>query len=130
MDEQWALEQLRRFIDLTRLIQPSSNGGIVYMGDFASPAGSKAEIVASAQVVEKILDRVLPRWRTQIKEDKKGRWQQHREAALRAVVELEQAAEIEAKLGEYAPMLNAASFHPWAWESARSLWESGHYREA
>lgn len=130
MDEEWAIQQLRKFIELTHLVQPQSTPGIVLMGDFASPVGSKAEIVASAQVVEKILDRVLPRWRTDIKEDKKGRWQQHREAAQRATVELEQRAELEARLGENAPSLNAAALHPWAWQSARSLWESGHFREA
>jgi len=130
MDEAWALEKLRHFIELTRLQQPQSGGGIVYMGDFASPVGSKADIVASAHVVEKILDRVLPRWRTEIKIDKKGRWQQHREAAQRSIVELEQQAEIASKLGDDSPALSAAGFHPWAWEGARSLWQSGHFREA
>lgn len=103
---------------------------MAFIGDFATPIGSRADIVASAQIVEKILDRVLPRWRTDIKEDKNGRWQQHREAAQRAVVELEQRAEIEAKLGDNAPTLNAGALHPWVWEAARSLWQSGHYREA
>lgn len=130
MDEEWALEQLSKFVGLTRLVQPQSSPGVVLMGDFASPVGSKAEIVASAQVVEKILDRVLPRWRTDIKEDKKGRWQQHREAAQRATVELEQRAELAAKLGDDSPALSASGFHPWAWEGARSLWQSSHYREA
>jgi hypothetical protein len=130
MDEPWALDQLRHFIDLTQLVQPPSNGGVIFMGDFASPVGSKADNIASAQISEKILDRVLPRWKTDIREDKKGRWQQHREAAQRAVVELEQAAELAVRLGDNAPSLDAAGLHPWAWQSARSLWESGHLREA
>lgn len=130
MDEEWALTQLRGFIGLTRLVQPSSGGGVVYMGDFASPVGSKADIVAAAQIVEKILDRVLPRWRSDVRVDKKGRWQQHREAAQRAVVEIESRAELAAKLGDNAPNLNAGGFHPWVWDSAKSLWQSGHFREA
>lgn len=130
MDEEWALEQLRHLVDLTRLVQPRNGGGMVFIGDHASPVGSRADIVASAQVVEQILERVLPRWRTEIPADEKGRWQQHREAAQRAIVVIESRAELAAKLGDNAPTLNAAGLHPWAWEAARSLWQSGHFREA
>lgn len=48
MDEEWALTQLRGFIELTHLVQPQSEGGVVFMGDFASPAESKANIVAAS----------------------------------------------------------------------------------
>ena len=130
MDEAWAIEQLEQFIALTRLQQPSSDGGVIFLGDHASPVGSKAEIVASAQIVEKIIDRVLPQWRSDISVDKRGRWQQHRQAAQRALVELRQGAEIAARLGDNAPTFTASSLHPWVWEGARSLWQSGHYREA
>ncbi|MEO6116740.1 MAG: TIGR02391 family protein [Pseudolysinimonas sp.] len=130
MDETWAIEQLKHFVDLTRLEQPKSGGGVVYMGDFASPVGARADIVASAQVVEQILDRVLPRWRADIEDDGKGRWWQHREAAQRAIVELENRAELATRLGDNAPTISAAALHPWVWDSARSLWQSGHYREA
>lgn len=54
MDDNWAIEQLRHFIELTRLQQPRSDGGVVYMGDFAAPVGSRSEIVAS--------DYVNPSW--------------------------------------------------------------------
>ena len=130
MDEVWALAKLRKFVGLTQLAQPRSSGGIVYVGDHASPVAARAAIVASAQVVEKIIDRVLPRWRTDIREDKRGRWQQHREAAQRSIVELELRAELEQKLGDSAPSLNAAALQPWVWQAAKSLWESGHYRES
>lgn len=99
------------------------------MGDFASPVGSQSDIVASAQIVEKILDRVVPDWR-QITERKPGRWERHREGAQRALVELQRSTEIAEKLGENAPRLSAAAMHPWIWESARSLWQSGHFVEA
>jgi hypothetical protein len=129
MDEPWAMQQLRHFIDLTQLVQPSSGGGIAYMGDFAAPIGSRNDIVASAQVAEKILDRLIPDWK-QISERKPGRWERHREGAQRALVELERSAEIAEKLGENAPQLSAAAMHPWIWEAARSLWQSRHFREA
>lgn len=86
--------------------------------------------MSAAQVVEKILDRVVRDWRTSIPEDTRKRWGQHREAAQRAITEIERAAEIREKLGDSAPSVSASGFHPWAWEGARSLWSSGHYREA
>ena len=38
MDTDWALSELRKFIELTTLRQPSSDGGIVFLGDFADRA--------------------------------------------------------------------------------------------
>lgn len=130
MDTEWALTELRKFIDLTRLEQPESGGGVVFMGDFASPVGSRSEIVSAAQVVEKILDRVVPQWSTEIQDDGKKRWAQHREAAQRAVTEIERQDEIAERLGDNAPSISASGLHSWAWGGARSLWQSGHYREA
>lgn len=81
-------------------------------------------------MVEQILDRVLRGWRESVPLDPHNRWQQERQAAQRAIVQLERAAEIREKLGDDAPQLDAAQMHPWVWEGARSLWQSGHYREA
>lgn len=130
MDVEWALSELRKFIELTTLRQPSSDEGILYMGDFASPVGRSSDIIAAAQVVEKILDRVLPRWGTEVPDDGKKRWARHRQAAIRAVTELERQAEVAERLGDNAPTISAAGLHAWVWEAARSLWQSGHYREA
>lgn len=130
MDEKWAIAQLQEFIDLTLLRQPSSQGGIVYLGDFASPVGNHDEIVQRAHVVEQILDRCIPTWRTTIEDDGKKRWSQHREAAQRAKVQLEKKNELAELLGENAPTLSASGMHPWAWQPAKSLWESGHLLEA
>lgn len=130
MDVEWALEELRRFIGLTKLRQPASGRGVVFMGDFASPVGRNADIVAAAQVVEQILDRVLPRWRTEVPDDGKERWVRHHQAAIRAVTALERQTELAERLGDNAPSISAADLHPWIWSAARSLWQSGHYREA
>lgn len=98
-----------------------------------SNRGGGAEIVASAQVVEQILDRVLPRWRTEVPDDRNesvNRWCQHREAAQRADAVLLRDAEVRERLGDDAPQLSAAGMHRWVWDGARSLWRSGHFREA
>lgn len=110
---------------MTALVE-RSNGYIVYDANVGEPA----VVVASAQIAEKIIDRVLPRWRSDIPKDPAGLWQQHREAAIRAVSELRSRDEVATKLGDDAPDMNAAAMHPWAWEAARSLWQSGHFREA
>ena len=125
MNTEWAIEQLDQFIHQTELVpHPSPN----VIGSF--PRGSEEDIVAQAQVVEKIFVRVLPAWRSEVADDKYHRWGQHREAAVRARAQLVREQEISENLGENAPELSAAELHPWVWSGAKSLWQSGHYREA
>lgn len=45
-------------------------------------------------------------------------------------MQLRDGEELAARLGDNAPVLSASNLHPWVWEGARSLWQSGHYREA
>ncbi|MEU9100023.1 TIGR02391 family protein [Streptomyces sp. NPDC048361] len=92
--------------------------------------GTQPEIVASAQIVEQILDRVLPGWRSGVPVNKANRWLQRREAAKRADVVLVRQAEVRENLGENAPQISAAAMHPWVWDGAKALWRSGHFREA
>lgn len=131
MDRDWALDELHAFIKLTTLYwPPQGSSDVIFLGDNRTTQGNNDQIVAAAQVVEQILNRVIPRWQLSVPKDLKHRWEQHREAAQRAVTVLERAAEIDEKLGDAAPALSASGFHPWAWEGARSLWSSGHLREA
>ncbi len=128
MDTEWALRELRRFVEMTKLTNPEPVPGFI---DFSLyPQGDEDVIAIEVQVVEQILDRVLPRWRTTVPEDDSGKWQQHRQAAQRAIAQLERQEELREKLGDNAPTLDAGRMHPWAWEGARSLWQSGHFREA
>lgn len=50
--------------------------------------------------------------------------------AVQSLALLDDAEEIEINLGTPGPRLEASEFHPWVWQAARSLWETGHYREA
>lgn len=131
IDREWALGELRRFVVLTTLVPPpplGPRGG--YVGDARRPRAERDEIVTAAHVAEQILDRVVSTWRKSIPPDERGRWQQHREAAQRAIVQLERAAEVQTRLGDDAPQLSAGHLHPWVWQGARSMWQSGHYRQA
>jgi uncharacterized protein (TIGR02391 family) len=130
MDSDWVIQQLNSFIGLTELYRPSDPPGVAIIGDTRRPHAGNDAIIAAAEVVEPILDRVLPRWREDLPEDASGRWQQHREAAIRAKTRLERQEELAQRLGENAPTINAAQLHPWVWAGAKSLWQSGHYREA
>lgn len=129
MDVAWACEELEVFLDRAELGEPESWHTFTPVTNRA-PSSKIEEI---APIIERILDRVLPQWRTQIPDDRNetvNRWCQHLEAARRAKALLEREDELNQKLGEQAPQLNAASLHPWIWDGARSLWNSGHYREA
>ncbi|MGW1279282.1 TIGR02391 family protein [Streptomyces tsukubensis] len=130
----WARNELKVFLELAELHRPPQpGGGMVVISSSMSNRGSLAEIVKQAQVVEQILARVLPNWRTEISDERSkrvNRWCQHIEAAQRADAVLHREAEIRENLGDNAPQLSAAALHPWVWEGARALWQSGHFREA
>ncbi|MFF7199138.1 TIGR02391 family protein [Streptomyces sp. NPDC088197] len=133
IDIEWARGELASFLELTELYRPPDPPNVVNFTSRLSNRGGGAEIVASAQVVEQILDRVLPRWRTEVPDDRNksvNRWCQHREAAQRADAVLLRDAEVRERLGDDAPQLSAAAMHRWVWDGARSLWRSGHFREA
>lgn len=129
MNAEWAIEQLDDFIRATTVTYvpspPSSIGFHSY-----ETVNTEDEIVKRAQIVERILERVVPGWRSEIKKKDRQKWSVHYEASIRAREEISRAEEVKENLDEYAPDLSAAQFHPWIWEGAKSLWQSGHYREA
>ena len=133
VNREWATEQLDAFLRLTELYRPPDPPHVVNLTAHMSTRGAQHEIVASAQVVEQILDRVLPGWRTEVPADRNksvNRWYQHREAAERARAALAREDEVRRNLGDDAPRLSASRLHPWIWDGARALWQSDHYREA
>jgi uncharacterized protein (TIGR02391 family) len=127
MNTEWALKELEKFIDQT-VMRNASGGGLIATRNVT--AAPDAEVTQQAQVVEQILDRVIPGWSSRYNETRNNRWTGHREAAIRAREALLRKQELDENLGENAPELSAAELHPWVWSGARSLWQSGHYREA
>jgi hypothetical protein len=128
MDVQWAIWELKQFVEMTALKTEPRTG--LLTGTRSATVAASAEIVPAAQVVEQILDRVVSGWRSSIAANVGYRWAQMREASQRAIAQLERADEIAEKLGEAGPNLRAGALHPWVWESARSLWQSGYYTQA
>jgi len=128
MNHEWAIAELDKFIKMT-VMRNGSGDGFITTSDYT--AAPDAEVAQQAQIVEKVLIRVIPDWRTEITgKMANNRWARHREAAIRAREELVRAEEVRENLGENAPDLSAADLHPWIWSGAKSLWQSGHYREA
>ena len=128
LNTEWALAELDKFIEQT-VMRNGSSANFITARDIT--ADSEEDVTRQAPVVEKILDRVLPRWRTEVPDDSaNNRWSRHREAAIRARQEVEREAEIRANLGDGAPEISAANLHSWVWSGARPLWQSGHYRSA
>ena len=132
LNVKWALEELDKFIQQTVMRNGSSSSrGAVYLTSDDLTAAPDVEVTKQAPIVERILDRVLPRWRTEVPSDSaNNRWARHREAALRAREILVREQEVRENLGDNAPEISASSLHPWIWSGAESLWQSGHYRSA
>lgn len=126
----WARKELATFVELSAPYRAPAAPGVVGTGRRRSNQGSPEDIIASVQVVEQILARVVPNWRNEVNESFTNRWEAHREAAQRALVVLDRKDEISEMLGDDAPQLSAATMHPWVWSGAQSLWRSGHFREA
>lgn len=129
MNTEWAVGQLDDFLKATTVTYIPSPPGSIGFHSY-STAVAEDEVVKRAQVVEQILDRVVPGWRSQIKKKDRQKWSVHYEASIRAREALVRAEEVRQHLGEDAPDLSAAELHPWVWSGAKSLWQSGHYREA
>lgn len=132
MNTEWAIAELDKFIEMTVMTNASSSSsGAVFITARDETAASDVEVMKQAPVVERILNRVIPLWKTEVPDSSaNNRWSRHREAAIRAREELIREQEVIQNLGENAPDLSAAELHPWVWSGAKSLWQSGHFREA
>ena len=80
-----------------------------YFDSFANP---QHEIQAAAQLVEPILDRVVPGWRTADWPITTALYSRHRQAVHRAIAQLQHQGELDENLGSGAPQLDAATLHP------------------
>jgi hypothetical protein len=129
MTLEWALGELKGFVSATEThYEASSMGGHGVPGSFVT-SESEESVLGRAQVVEQILDRIIPAWRPET-HMRRGSWNYHRDTATRAIAELVRQDELRENLGDDAPELSASDFHPWIWSGASSLWHSGHFAQA
>jgi hypothetical protein len=129
INSEWAIAQLSEFIDATILTYVPSPPNSIGFHSYKT-ALPETEIVKRAQIVERILDRAIPGWRTLEVDTNRKKWAVHREASIRAKEALTRAEEVRENLGDNAPNISVSSLHPWIWSGAVSLWQSGHYHSA
>jgi hypothetical protein len=127
---EWAIRELDTFLAQTQMRRPAPVPGIADFTGRKVAAASNEDITRQAQVVEQVLDRVLPGWRDLQVSNQTNQWNRHRAAALRAKEELQRQEEVRTNLGEVAPEISAANLHTWVWSGAASLWQSHHFRSA
>jgi hypothetical protein len=84
------------------------------------------QLAMKAPLVEAILDRVGEPYQ---KVAARRGYVDYRGACLRAMGRLEDLAIIDS-LKPQGPQLNATGLHPWVWDAAASLWNTGHHRQA
>ena len=122
----WALVELDKFIALSemRTLQNEWSSWEVMISD-------NETLIKQWEVVERILNQATPGWEDKATEpgSSQSDWHPMRMATLRAREALLRDQELGENLGDNAPELSASNLHPWVWEGARSLWQSGHYRE-
>jgi hypothetical protein len=128
LDVDWAIAEIDAFIHATDQVgYDNTGGGVMVIGTHMR--GSASDAAQRAHVIEQILDRVLPEWRRE-RPNKDAEYRWLRDQASRAKAALQRSAELAEKLGDNAPDMDAANLHPWAWENARSYWNTGHYHQA
>jgi uncharacterized protein (TIGR02391 family) len=132
--EEWAIQKLEGFIDDSARVHVPSPPGVISAGSYRT-AKVDDEVVRSWAVVEQILVRYLPDWKSRIQEPDGYRhtgyrWREQREGAILCLAQLRAQAELNEHLGSSGPKLPATDMHPWIWDAAKSAWEADNYEDA
>jgi Protein of unknown function (Hypoth_ymh) len=132
MDEAWAINELKAFIAKCEEDTGVHDRGGEFAYKIPAVASLKQDAMSRLYVIRKIADEVWPDWRDH--EDKNANYFQDYASMVdisrTLIVVLERSAELAEKLGDSAPKLSASHLHEWVWDSAKTLWKSGHYRDA
>lgn len=121
LNAEWAVKELTAFIHLVTHSDARSAS--------ETYVGTDEQVAAQLFVVERIWQRTIgapPRAAASGYDP----YAIYRMWAAKCVSAIEREAEVRENLGDDAPTLNASRLHPWVWDGARSLWQSGHYGEA
>lgn len=135
MDRAWMQQKLTEFRDLANeyLRTPRVTGSLFAAAvnkDRPRPDNEdRAELRRREPTVKEILKRLDPEL-ANFNVDGMGGDKDARDAADRGLGILAERDEWAGKLAPDAPALPADQFHPWVWQAAQTLWDSGHYRLA
>ncbi|RBO83086.1 TIGR02391 family protein [Nocardia puris] len=127
LNTRWAIARLEAFVEAVE----QYNSLAPTIPPTAENNEKKRKMESASVAAEKILDRIIPTWRTELKTGMMDNvWSQRKEFCVRAIEEIQMQNEFDANLGDNAPSLNANQLHDWVWEAAKPLWMSGHFSEA
>jgi len=127
MDVDWALNELKIFVEQT---QPRNLSGNGFFSAQLHPAVPRSKVLAQWATVKKIIDVTYGDWASENLVDVNYEFGQQRDAAIQCISMLEREAEINEKLGDLGPRLLGSQLHAWVWKSAAPLWSDGHYSAA
>jgi hypothetical protein len=113
--------ELEAFVELSTPV--SRDGGFAH---YTSPR----QILSKTALVDPLLDRFYPEWRTECGVSRYDEYSQRREAAIRCVAKIRTRDQLGELLGDVGPELQATKLHRWVWDAARPQWDSGHFGEA
>lgn len=124
-------EQLERYVSLLES-NPNVFTDHTLFSD-RSPAG--AATLAEAQRMEPVIAKIMDKLKVGFH---RGRlpyrtpmfWSERLRDAHHAIGTIDGEPEWVANSGTQAPSLSVERFHPWVWEAAKTLWNTGHRRPA
>jgi hypothetical protein len=130
----WAIERLRTFINVSDKVHVPPPPGVISGGSYKTTSPDD-EVVRQWAVVERMLARYLPDWKTRVQPpdgyNLRGyRWRDQREAATLCLAVIQGQEEVEQHLADPGPSLTAVQLHPWVWEAAWPAWDAGNYEDS
>ncbi|HSX07002.1 MAG TPA: TIGR02391 family protein [Candidatus Saccharimonadia bacterium] len=122
MNKEWARERLQKYLEAVR----------AYVSNIEDGEGYNQQAYEDVMALEPAAKAIMKQANPDFK-DYNFIHHAHNTAitsVIHSLALLRDAEEMEANLKPAGPQLGADTFHPWVWESARSLWATRHYREA
>lgn len=126
MNIEWVLKKLDDFVAMTTPSPAHSPQYSLSVGY----AFADSEILAARVAIDQILDKVLPDWRQRFSGSTLDRYLDIRKACIYAKELVTVQNEITENLGADEPVIKISNIHPTVLEASKSLFNSGHYREA
>jgi hypothetical protein len=125
VDYEWIEKQLEQFVEaIDRYRRQNSRPP-------PSNIPTQEQLIEQSAAMEQVVRAIRPETPWVLgRRDHTYTFDQVREAALEALGVVRVREDLARHLDPTGPQLAAAHLHPWAWDSAASLWETRHFRAA
>ena len=127
MNDEWVEQELESFIGQV----DSYKGRVDGLGRPLKPTVSEELLMQRSSVMKMVVQAVMPDITWVLgRRGYTDTFDQVRAASLQALGIVRAREDLAKNLTTSAPHLSAEGFHPWVWQAAKSLWDTGHYRAA